>query len=90
MTSLFFLDWNTESVSDQMAVPELAATLARLEIRVGSKWPTIVEEGRNGSIRRSINVSLYPLAEWIVFNWWTLLHSSRSRRVIPQRAVAMD
>lgn len=83
MTSLFFIDWNTESVSDQMAAPELVATLARLEIRVGSRWPTIVEESRNGSIRRSINVSLYPLAEWIVFNWWTLLHSGRSGGSFP-------
>ena len=83
MTSLFFIDWNTESVSDQMAAPELAATVARLEIRVGSRWPTIVEESRNGSIRRSINVSLYPLAEWIVFSWWTLLHSGRSGGSLP-------
>jgi hypothetical protein len=83
MTGLFFFDWTAESASDLMVAPELAATLARLEIRVGPGCPTFVEESRNGSTRRSINVSLYPLAEWIVFNWWTLLYSGRSGRVFP-------
>lgn len=77
MSSLFTVDWDTESATDQVSAPELAATLARLQIGVNSHYVTVAEDLHNGSIRRSINVALYPLAEWIVFNWWQLLFASR-------------
>jgi len=76
-TSLFTFDWDTYTGSDQIVAPELAATMARLEISVHSRFLTIAEDLLNSSIRRSINVPLYPLAEWIVFNWWTLLYNGR-------------
>lgn len=76
-SSLFAFDWDTGSGVDDMAAPELATTMARLEIKVASNFVTIAEDIRNGSIRRSISVALYPIAEWIVFNWWQLLHNGR-------------
>lgn len=54
-----------------VATPELAATWARYEVWVGSACATQVETA-DGTLRRSIYGSLYPLAEWIVSNWWAL------------------
>jgi hypothetical protein len=86
---LFAFDWNTDSGVDEMAAPELAATMARLDITVASKFVTIAEDILNGSIRRSINVALYPIAEWIVLNWWQLLHNSRvAEEAVPSSADA--
>lgn len=56
---------------------ELRATWARLEIHVGGETLTLVEDKESGSSRRSIYCSLYPLAEWIAFNWWFLRAHSR-------------
>lgn len=49
---------------------ELAATWARVTIDVGADRVTWVE--RDGTSRDGVYVSAYPLAEWIVFNWWSL------------------
>lgn len=57
--------------------PELAATWARLEMRVGWATLTQVEDATSNSVRRSIYVPLYPLAEWIAFNWWYLRSDTR-------------
>jgi IrrE N-terminal-like domain len=70
------LKWDWLSAADVKA-PELRATWARLEIRVGDQCLTLVEDVESASSRRSIFVSLYPLAEWVAFNWWTLLADSR-------------
>lgn len=52
--------------------PELLATWARLQIFVGHACVTQVEDVETGVSRRSILVPLYPLAEWVAFNWWLL------------------
>jgi hypothetical protein len=65
----FVYEW--EQGAD-VAGPELAATWARLEIWVGSDCVTRVEDTASQSSRRGIYCSLYPLAEWIAFNWWFL------------------
>ena len=52
--------------------PELRATWCRLEIWAGADCVTRVEEAETCASRRSIFVPLYPLAEWIAFNWWFL------------------
>ncbi|WP_322769391.1 hypothetical protein [Frankia sp. Cr1] len=51
--------------------PELAATWARYQLWVGGRCVTQVEEP-DGTFRRSVYGSLYPLAEWIAANWWLL------------------
>lgn len=53
--------------------PELRATWARVEIRVGDENITQVEDRASRGIRKGIYVPLYPLAEWIAANWWALL-----------------
>ncbi|MGH3772699.1 MAG: ImmA/IrrE family metallo-endopeptidase [Pseudonocardiaceae bacterium] len=60
--------------------PEHAATWARIKMSVGPDCLTLVEDRDSGSSRRSIFAPLYPLAEWVVYNWWFLLYHSRPAR----------
>lgn len=69
-------DW--QPADGAVVAPELRATFARLEVRVGQDCVTLVGDPATGSVRRTIVVSLYPLAEWIVFNWWRLQYDGRS------------
>lgn len=61
--------------------PELRATWARLETWVAGECASLVEEHESGAARRSIYGSLYPLAEWIAFNWWHLGWHARPAEV---------
>jgi hypothetical protein len=54
-----------------VTTPEHAATWARYEVWVAGRCVPYVEEG-DGTLRRSVYGSLYPLAEWIASNWWIL------------------
>ncbi|WP_146252196.1 ImmA/IrrE family metallo-endopeptidase [Streptomyces carminius] len=63
-----------------MKLDEHRVTWARLEISAGGETVTRIEDLDSGSSRRSVFVPLYPLAEWISFNWWILLHNSRLSR----------
>lgn len=64
----------------EVVTPELAATWARYEVWAGGRCATYVEPGK-GAIRRSVFGSVYPLAEWIAANWWTLNHHLRPTAV---------
>jgi len=57
--------------------PELRETWARFEWWIDGRCVTQVE-GPDGTLRRSVTVSLYPLAEWIAENWWSLLYEVRA------------
>ena len=58
--------------SPRVRAPELDATWARLEIYARDEPITKVEAKRSQSVRTGIYVPLYPIAEWIVANWWFL------------------
>ncbi|MFH1437603.1 MAG: hypothetical protein ABIJ56_17990 [Pseudomonadota bacterium] len=51
---------------------ELRATWASLQISVDNEVITRVEDLQTKSVRPHIYIPLYPLAEWIAENWWTL------------------
>jgi hypothetical protein len=51
---------------------ELRATWARLQIIVAGEPTTRVVDHATKSVRNSIYVPLYPLAEWFATNWWFL------------------
>jgi hypothetical protein len=53
--------------------PELRATWARLVIWSGSHCLSRVLDRNARSIRDGVYVPLYPLAEWFVTRWWSLL-----------------
>ncbi|MGE4557185.1 MAG: ImmA/IrrE family metallo-endopeptidase [Desulfovibrionaceae bacterium] len=54
--------------------PELRATWARLRIAADGEVITRVEDLAARSVRDSIYGPLYPIAEWIATNWWSLLN----------------
>lgn len=60
--------------------PELASTWARFEVWIGGRCVTQVESS-DGTLRRSVYGSLYPLAEWIAANWWVLTSEIRPSAV---------
>src|SRR5947207_420221 len=57
---------------------ELRATWARLAIRVDGRYPSRVLDQEVKTVRDSVYLPLYPLAEWIVSNWWRLLFEIES------------
>jgi hypothetical protein len=63
-----------------VTTPELAATWARYEIWLGGRCVTQVETA-DGTFRRSVYGSLYPLAYWIASNWWLLVSNVRPSAV---------
>jgi hypothetical protein len=75
------LEWEWEAAPTVQA-PEHRATWARVEIRAGDQWATLVEDRASGSARRSIYCPLYPLAEWVAYNWWFLQADSRPAKVL--------
>lgn len=52
--------------------PELASTWARIEMWVGDDCVTRVEDIETRSARRSVYAPVYPIAEWVAYNWWLL------------------
>ena len=72
----FLAEWNEgDGVRDKV----LAATWARLEIQAtgpnNQTW--LLSElisARSNSVQRGVYGSLFPLAEWLVENWWFLVH----------------
>lgn len=72
------VDWED---AGGVRAPELHATWCRLELWVGSECITRVEEVASAASRRSIYVPLYPLAEWIAYNWWSVRADRRPAKV---------
>ena len=66
----FRIDLEWDSAPD-VVTPELRATWADLSLWCGGRCVTAVEDSE-GTYRRSVHTSAYPLAEWIAFNWWFL------------------
>lgn len=52
--------------------PELRATWARLQISLDGNAITRLIDDASRSVRSSLYLPLYPLAEWIVTHWWFL------------------
>lgn len=75
MTLRFDIQW--EAPPRGVKSDELRACWARLEILADGRSLSRVEDGESGTVRRSIYVSTYPLAEWAAFNWWLLVADGR-------------
>lgn len=54
--------------------PELRATWARLQILVDGEPITRLLDNVSKTLRESVFLPLYPLAEWIATHWWFLLN----------------
>lgn len=68
--------------------PELRATWARLRVTVGDEDVTRVEDLASHGTRGGVYGPLYPVAEWIVTNWWFLLHEVASPDKYPSKEYA--
>ena len=85
-------EWNdAPGVKD----PVLAATWARLEIKdesaAESKWLSRVIRSTTNSVDRGVYGPMFPLAEWIVENWWFLFHEGcRVPEIVSGRRLASD
>jgi hypothetical protein len=73
----FRIEWQN---APGVTTPELAATWARYEIWLGDRCITQVEAS-DGTFRRGVYGSLYPLAYWIASNWWLLTSHVRPTAV---------
>ncbi len=62
--------------------PVLASTWARFEIDVDGSGPRLhappssVINFKANSVQRGVDGTVFPLAEWIVENWWFVLHEA--------------
>ncbi len=65
---------------------ELACTWASLSIRVNNSVLTRVVDPSDHRVREHIHVPLYPLAEWLATNWWSILHESEDRVGLDDRS----
>jgi hypothetical protein len=79
----FALSWDWAE-SPAQSPPEFAATWAALRIDVGKEVLTLTVEPDKDTSRTHIDVSLYPLAEWIAFNWWSITADFRPGTQISQ------
>ena len=66
---VFDLDWLD---GEGIQAPELAATFARFQLRVGDEVLTRAHDRETNQLRDHLLVPLYPLAEWVASNWWAL------------------
>lgn len=73
--------------SPRARAPELDATWARLEIYADGESITRVEAKRTQSVRTGIYVPLFPVAEWMVANWWFLWDEWRANRSDPRHSL---
>jgi hypothetical protein len=74
------ISWNW---TDVPPTDEHAATTAELELRLGDEVLTLVEDP-DGGYHRTVTCSLYPLADWIARNWWSLVADARPGTALPQ------
>lgn len=65
----FTFDWEDPG---EAKGEELRATWARLQINIDDEIITRVEDSFTKSVRPYVYLPLYPVAEWIAENWWTL------------------
>lgn len=69
----FDLEWTD---SEGISGPELSATWASLRILADDSAVTWIHDARAQTTREHVFIPLYPLAEWLVTNWWFLHHES--------------
>jgi hypothetical protein len=70
----FGVEWEeAPGIRDQV----LARTWAKLTITIDDHVVTRLVDARTNNLRSGVYGSVFPLAEWVVENWWFLLHESR-------------
>lgn len=75
--SSFEIDFSWEAPGRAKG-PELRATWAQFKLVADNTSITQIVDYRAKTIRESIYLPLYPLAEWIATHWWWLLYEMQS------------
>ncbi len=73
------IDWREED-SQQIQGAELQATWAYLEIIVNEITITQLYDNFNQEVRNGLYLPLYPFAEWLAINWWSLGYECQTTR----------
>ena len=81
----FEFEWER---SEGVRGAELRATWASLRLMVGNECLTRVFDKSAKTVRSCIFIPLYPLAEWIAWNWWSLLYEPDAYWLRDQRHYA--
>jgi len=79
----FDIEWIEPETTE---IPEYRATWAALRVYIGDQCVTRFYDEQVNSVRKTLILPVYPLAEWIAVNWWSLLYES----VTPGRTDADD
>ncbi|OJU74361.1 MAG: hypothetical protein BGO09_11085 [Bacteroidetes bacterium 47-18] len=67
--------YNWQDITDtDVQGQELIATWASLRISYNDEIISELIDRKSDTVKDNINLPLYPLAEWIVLNWWFLLY----------------
>jgi hypothetical protein len=66
--------------------PWLQVTFAQLTITIGESKVTRLVDKRGRTTRDFVIIPLYPLAEWIVANWWSVFDEAE----VPSRGINRD
>src|SRR5687767_10233140 len=89
-------DWRTHHVSTSLVVecdrvdqpaatdPIESHTWCALYLRVGGRVVSRVWDKTLGEERSVLYVPTFPIAEWVVQNWWTLLNEPSPTEDVPK------
>jgi hypothetical protein len=69
------------------ADPVERSTWCSLRIRVGERYVSRIWDKANQNERTSLYLPVFPIAVWIVQNWWSLLNELCGWETVPQLAV---
>jgi hypothetical protein len=82
VTSQFSIDI-TSWLRSSDGPDEFQQTTGLLQVTIGDKVVTRVEDGWSKSVQQFARVSAYPLALWIASSWWRLRWESQPFRTTP-------
>ena len=70
------------------ADPVERSTWSALRIRIGRRFASRLWDKALKDERTTLYAPVFPVAEWIVQNWWPLLNELSLSETLPQRAIA--
>ena len=69
------------------ADPVERSTWSALRIRIGRRFASRLWDKALKDERTTLYAPVFPVAEWIVQNWWPLLNELSLSETLPQRAI---
>jgi hypothetical protein len=62
-------------------------TWCALRVRIGERFPSMIWDKELRSERKNLYLPAFPVVEWIVENWWSMLNELCSWETVPTSAV---